>query len=113
MKRREIFMAGATLVLSAAMSTLISFWITPPKVVQFDLKGTVNLFTAQLAQDKHLNAADAQSMTAAFSGALTTSVKQYAKAHHVVVLVAPAVMSGAPDVTPAIQALTKSNMRSA
>jgi len=110
MTRREAVIAGITFIIAVGTSSLIAFLTAPQKVVQFDLKGTVTLFTSELAEDKNLSPAAAAAMSAAFPKALETAVAEYAHTHHAVVLVSPAVMGGAPDVTPSIQKLTQALM---
>ena len=74
-------------------------------IVSFDLKGTVKTYSQQLAKKQFSQAQEAQ-LSAQFSQALTQTIHAYAESHQVVVLVQPAVIAGAPDVTREIQEMT-------
>lgn len=82
-------------------------------VASFDLKQTVKLFSEQVARQKNLNPTERQQEAVRFSQALETTLDDYGKAHHVIIFVAPAVITGAKDLTPEIQAAIAKKMRAA
>lgn len=93
------------LLMMAVLLALLHVYPTSPRVVSFDLKGTVNLFSEQLAGDNLSQDAQSKAISS-FSNALNQATQDYASTHHVVILTSPSVIAGAEDVTPAIQTLT-------
>lgn len=108
-RKRELIIVLVTLTLSLGINCMINY-LMMPKVVQFDLKGTVNLFTSEIALSKNITPDQAQAMSTAFPDAIEKAVAVYAKTHRAIVLVSPAVMGGAEDVTKPIQELIKNEL---
>ncbi|MGK3125869.1 TrbI F-type domain-containing protein [Candidatus Pantoea formicae] len=79
------------------------FWLKPPALVTFDMKGTTN---ALIRQSAKLDLTDEQrrQLLTRFDQSITTATTEYAASHGAAILVSPAVISGLPDVTPEIQA---------
>lgn len=114
LRRRSVRLAAfAALVitLSAGVSALVAQAVQPDYVV-FDMKGTIDTFrqqTAQSALDKERLAA----LTKRFGSALDASLSDWQAAHGGVILVKGAVVAGATDITPAIQADIARQMQAA
>ena len=75
---------------------------TTPRVVAFDMKKTLDSFMDSVSQ-KQLTEAQSKALSDRFNDALEKSLAEYQQQHHVVILVSPAVVQGAPDVTRNIQ----------
>ena len=75
---------------------------TAPRVVAFDMKKTLDSFMDSVSQ-KQLTEAQSKALSDRFNDALEKSLAEYQQQHHVVILVSPAVVQGAPDVTRNIQ----------
>lgn len=89
------------IVLNAAVSLLLTEW-RQPKTVSFDMAGTVNSFMSQAAAQA-LDEARIKVLTARFNRALSDSLTAYQRDHRAVIIVAPAVVGGAEDITADIQ----------
>ncbi|EFA9401951.1 type-F conjugative transfer system protein TrbI (plasmid) [Escherichia coli] len=89
------------IVLNAAVSLLLTEW-RQPKTVSFDMAGTVNSFMSQAAAQA-LDEAQVKALTARFNRALSDSLTAYQRDHRAVIIVAPAVVGGAEDITAEIQ----------
>ena len=90
------------IALSAGVSTLVAKAVQPDYVV-FDMKGTIDTFQQQTAQQPVEKEALA-TLTKRFGAALDASLSDWQAAHGGVILVKGAVVSGVTDITPAIQA---------
>ncbi|MBP2200578.1 type-F conjugative transfer system protein TrbI [Pantoea cypripedii] len=90
------------IVLSAGISALVARAMQPAYVV-FDMKGTLDTFRQQTAQTPLTQDAQA-ALTTRFGTALNASLTGWQAEHGGVILVKGAVVSGAPDITPEIQA---------
>ena len=75
---------------------------TAPRVVAFDMKKTLDSFMDSVSQ-KPLSEAQSKALSHRFNAALEQSLADYQKTNHVLILVSPAVVQGAPDVTRKIQ----------
>ena len=75
---------------------------TTPRVVAFDMKKTLDSFMDSVSQ-KQLSEAQSKALSERFNSALEQSLADYQLQHHVLILVSPAVVQGAPDVTRKIQ----------
>ncbi|OUC37045.1 putative membrane protein [Enterobacter sp. J49] len=82
------------------------------EVVTFDMQGTVNSFMAQLSH-QHPGEERVKKTTGLFSAALNGALTDWQRHHDVIILVAPAVVAGAPDITPEIQADVAKRMSAA
>lgn len=89
------------MVLNAGISLLLTEW-RQPKTVSFDMAGTVNSFMSQAAAQS-LDEARIKVLTARFNRALSDSLTAYQRDHRAVIIVAPAVVGGAEDITADIQ----------
>ncbi|HCI4651615.1 TPA: type-F conjugative transfer system protein TrbI [Klebsiella quasipneumoniae subsp. quasipneumoniae] len=89
------------LATSAFLSHVVLEYSTP-RVVAFDMKKTLDSFMDSVSQ-KQLTEAQSKALSDRFNDALEKSLAEYQQQHHVVILVSPAVVQGAPDVTRNIQ----------
>ena len=89
------------LATSAFLSRVVLEYSTP-RVVAFDMKKTLDSFMDSVSQ-KQLTEAQSKALSDRFNDALEKSLAEYQQQHHVVILVPPAVVQGAPDVTRNIQ----------
>lgn len=89
------------LATSAFLSRVVLDYSTP-RVVAFDMKKTLDSFMDSVSQ-KQLTEAQPKALSDRFNDALEKSLAEYQQQHHVVILVSPAVVQGAPDVTRNIQ----------
>lgn len=88
-------------ILNAGIALLLTEW-RQQKTVSFDMAGTVNSFMAQAATQS-LDEAQIKALTARFNTALSDSLTAYQLEHRAVIIVAPAVVGGAEDITPVVQ----------
>ena len=89
------------LATSAFLSRVVLDYSTP-RVVAFDMKKTLDSFMDSVSQ-KQLSEAQSKALSERFNSALEQSLADYQLQHHVLILVSPAVVQGAPDVTRTIQ----------
>ena len=89
------------LATSAFLSRVVLDYSTP-RGVAFDMKKTLDSFMDSVSQ-KQLTEAQSKALSDRFNDALEKSLAEYQQQHHVVILVSPAVVQGAPDVTRNIQ----------
>ncbi|EOZ9391145.1 type-F conjugative transfer system protein TrbI [Enterobacter cancerogenus] len=82
------------------------------EVVTFDMQGTVNSFMAQLSH-QHPGEERVKNTKSRFSAALNGALTDWQRHHDVIILVAPAVVAGAADITPEIQADVAKRMSAA
>ncbi|MGQ4596279.1 MULTISPECIES: type-F conjugative transfer system protein TrbI, partial [Klebsiella/Raoultella group] len=66
------------------------------------MKKTLDSFMDSVSQ-KQLSEAQSKALSERFNSALEQSLADYQQQHHVLILVSPAVVQGAPDVTRKIQ----------
>lgn len=90
------------LVMNAGISMLLAQW-QRPETVSFDMTGTVNNFMAQVA-GRHLSDDDVKATTARFNAILNATLTDWQRHHGAIILVAPAVVGGARDITAEVQA---------
>lgn len=94
---------GALVIaLSASVSALVARAVQPDYVV-FDMKGTIDTFRQQTAQQPVEKGA-LETLTRRFGAALDASLSDWQAAHGGVILVKGAVVAGVTDITPVIQA---------
>ncbi|HCT8210235.1 TPA: type-F conjugative transfer system protein TrbI [Klebsiella pneumoniae] len=103
LRRASVIVALVLFVLatSAFLSRVVLEYSTP-RVVVFDMKKTLDSFMDSVSQ-KQLTEAQSKALSDRFNDALEKSLAEYQQQHHVVILVSPAVVQGAPDVTRNIQ----------
>ena len=99
---RNLLLVCVCLVsVNAAITSLLMAWRTPD-TVSFDMKGTIDRFTEQVGA-QNLSEDHARALTTRFSRELDTSIREWQQYHDAVILVTPAVVSGAKDITTDIQ----------
>lgn len=91
----------AVLTVNAGVTRLMLAHVTP-RVVAFDMKKTLDSFMDSVSQ-KQLSEAQSKALSERFNAALEQSLADYQNKNHVLILVSPAVVQGAPDVTRKIQ----------
>lgn len=91
----------AMVLLNAAVSYGI-VRLNAPVTVAFNMKQTVDAFFDSASQ-KQLSEAQSKALSARFNTALEASLQTWQQKHHAVILVSPAVVQGAPDITREIQ----------
>ena len=96
-----ILLVSLVLTISAGMTRLMLTYTTP-RVVAFDMKKTLDSFMDSVSQ-KQLSEAQSKALSERFNAALEQSLADYQNKNHVLILVSPAVVQGAPDVTLKIQ----------
>lgn len=91
-------------LLNAGITLSLVLWLTPEHktVVTFDMKRTVDQFMDQAAS-RSLSEADSAALSTKFTEALNESLIKYQEDNRAIVLVKPAVVLGARDVTEDIQ----------
>ncbi|QPF30527.1 type-F conjugative transfer system protein TrbI (plasmid) [Klebsiella sp. BDA134-6] len=102
---RRVSIILALILFTLATSVFLSGVVleyTTPRVVAFDMKKTLDSFMGSVSQ-KQLTEAQSKALSDRFNDALEKSLADYQQQHHVVILVSPAVVQGAPDVTRNIQ----------
>ncbi|WNI84233.1 type-F conjugative transfer system protein TrbI (plasmid) [Citrobacter portucalensis] len=103
-----LLVAATLLCVNAAITSLLISWRTPT-VVTFDMKGTVDQFTDQ-AGAQSLNEAQTTALTERFMQTLSAELQEYQRRHDALILVTPAVVSGAADITEDIQSAVAQKM---
>lgn len=78
--------------------SIITVHLSTPRIVSFDMKGTMDMFIQQTLQQK-LTEDQSKVLMQRFNTALTDSLTAWQAEHNVVILVAPAVVSTQPDIT--------------
>ncbi|WP_350495102.1 type-F conjugative transfer system protein TrbI [Klebsiella michiganensis] len=102
---RRVLVITALVVLTLAcnvMLTRVMLAYTTPRVVAFDMKKTLDSFMDSVSQ-KQLTEAQSKALSDRFNDALEKSLADYQQQHRVLILVSPAVVQGASDVTRTIQ----------
>ena len=94
-------LAVALVSVNAGVSALMVEWRTPD-VVTFDMKGTIDRFMDQSSR-KNLDEATSRALTERFTSNLNHSIEDWQASHHALILVTPAVVSGARDITHDVQ----------
>ncbi|MCU8085344.1 type-F conjugative transfer system protein TrbI [Shewanella sp. SM23] len=85
------------------LGVMITLWVTrEPSVVEYDINETVASFHQSIGQSE-LSDEQREKEITRFTQTLDDVVQQYAIDNHVVVLVSPAVVSGAVNITQEIQ----------
>lgn len=98
------------LVVNAAVSYAI-VRLNIPVMVAFDMKQTVDAFFDSAGQKK-LSEEQTQVLSDRFNAAMEASLQTWQREHRAVILVSPAVVQGAPDITRDIQQDISRRMRS-
>lgn len=100
--RSLLLVAVTILCVNAAVTSLLISW-RAPTVVSFDMKGTIDQFTGQ-AGEQSLSEEQTKALTARFMASLGDELYAWQTRHDALILVAPAVVGGASDITEEIQA---------
>lgn len=96
-----------------AINVAISYGIVllnAPVTVSFNMKQTVDAFFDSASQKK-LSEEQTKALSDRFNAALEASLQAWQQEHHAVILVSPAVVQGAPDITRQIQQDVARRMR--
>lgn len=102
---RRVLVITALVVFTLAcnvMLTRVMLAYTTPRVVAFDMKKTLDSFMDSVSQ-KQLTEAQSKALSDRFNDVLEKSLADYQQQHRVLILVSPAVVQGASDVTRTIQ----------
>ncbi|SJF50088.1 type-F conjugative transfer system protein TrbI [Shigella sonnei] len=76
--------------------------LNAPVTAAFNMKQTVDAFFDSASQ-KQLSEVQSKALSARFNTALEASLQAWQQKYHAVILVSPAVVQGAPDITREIQ----------
>lgn len=98
---RSLLLAVALIAVNAGISALMVEWRTPD-VVTFDMKGTIDRFMDQSSR-KNLDEATSRALTERFTSNLNRSIEDWQASHRALILVTPAVVIGARDITRDVQ----------
>lgn len=96
-----LLVAATILCINAAVTSLLISWRTPA-VVSFDMKKTLDQFTEQ-AGAQSLDEPQTAALTERFMTNLSAELQDWQLRHDALILVTPAVVSGAADITDEIQ----------
>lgn len=99
--RSLLLVAATILCINAAVTSLLISWRTPV-VVSFDMKKTLDQFTEQ-ASSRSLDESQTKALTERFMTSLNAELQDWQRRHDALILVTPAVVSGAADITNEIQ----------
>lgn len=99
--KTKIAVAASLMICSAGIS-YITCRLTTPVVAAFDMKATIDAFFDS-ASKKSLDEAQAKKLSDRFNSALEDSLSAWQERHRALILVSPAVIQGAPDITREIQ----------
>lgn len=101
LRGRSLLLAVALIAVNAGITALMVEWRTPD-VVTFDMKGTIDRFMDQSSR-KNLDEATSRALTERFTSNLNRSIEDWQASHRALILVTPAVVSGARDITRDVQ----------
>jgi len=99
--RNMLLVGAAILCINAAVTSLLISW-RMPVVVSFDMKNTLDKFTEQ-ASAQSLDEPQTKALTQRFMTSLNAELQDWQRRHDALILVTPAVVSGAADITDEIQ----------
>jgi conjugal transfer pilin signal peptidase TrbI len=111
--RSIVLVIVCSVLLIIAVNALVCRWIVisqRPIVVMFDMKNTVDAFF-ESASKQTLSEEQNKALTERFTRALDDTLTEYQQTHRALILVAPAVVGGARDVTLDIQKTVAKRMR--
>lgn len=112
LKAMGFFMVIAV-VLSFSVSIFVYRWLAPTTVI-FDMTETISQFQQQMAgqfnADSPMSEQQIANATQRFQLALSESLTDYQQSHRALILVSPAVVMGAEDITVHIQAVIADKM---
>ena len=88
-----------SLFISTAVTLLVIGPLNPtPSLVQMDMNATLTAFEKDI-QQRDLNPAQQKGHIARFTAALDTVLRTYSHDNNAVIVVSPAIIGGAPDIT--------------
>jgi conjugal transfer pilin signal peptidase TrbI len=96
-----LLLAMLLIAVNAEISVLMVEWRTA-ETVTFDMKGTIDRFVVQSSR-KNLDEATSRALTERFTTNLHRSIEDWQASHRALILLTPAVVSGARDITRDIQ----------
>ncbi|MGQ6550164.1 type-F conjugative transfer system protein TrbI [Serratia sp. IR-2025] len=96
-----VLLIAGTLLASAGISWL-TCRLNAPVVASFNMKSTVDAFFESTTR-RSLDEAQTKALSERFNAALEASLQDWQARHNGLILVAPAVVQGAPDITRDIQ----------
>lgn len=96
-----ILLAMLLTAVNASISALMVEWRTA-EIVTFDMKTTIDRFMDQSSR-KNLDEATSRALTERFTSNLNRSIEDWQASHRALILLTPAVVSGARDITRDIQ----------
>lgn len=99
--RSLLLVATTILCVNAAVTSLLIRWHAPT-VVSFDMKSTLDQFAEQ-AGAQSLDEPQTTALTERFMASLSAELQDWQRHHDALILVTPAVVSGATDITDEIQ----------
>ena len=102
--RRALITGGLMVAILAANAVVTRIMIahSTPRVVAFDMKKTLDNFMDSVSR-KQLTESQSKALSDGFNDAREKSLDDWQQKNHVLILVSPAVVNGAPDVTLSIQ----------
>jgi conjugal transfer pilin signal peptidase TrbI len=100
--RSLLLVAATILCINAAVTSLLISWRTPT-VVSFDMKKTLDQFTEQAGAQSLDEPQTNGALTERFMTSLNAELQDWQVRHNALILVTPAVASGAGDITDEIQ----------
>ncbi len=106
--KREIALMAMGIAVAVGLSWFVGM-VRAPRIVEFDMKDAIAYYSNQVAAS-NMTDAQKQENGQAFANALPEALAEYAKKNHEVILVSPAVASGAKNVTMNVLNLTQSLM---
>lgn len=102
---RRVLLTGG-LVIAILMANVIITRVmmahSMPRVVAFNMKNTLDSFMDSVSR-KQLTESQSKALSDRFNDALEKSLDDWQRRNHVLILVSPAVVNGAPDITLSIQ----------
>lgn len=108
---RNLFLVAVTILCAnTAITSLLIHW-RMPAVVSFDMKKTLDQFTEQAAAQS-LDEPQTAALTERFMTSLNEELQDWQHNHDALILVTPAVVSGAADITGEIQSGVAQRMAS-
>lgn len=99
---RSLLLVAATILCINTTITLLLISWRAPTVVSFDMKKTLDQFTEQ-AGSRSLDESQTKVLTERFMTSLNAELQDWQRRHDALILVTPAVVSGAADITNEIQ----------
>ncbi|ENZ7914626.1 type-F conjugative transfer system protein TrbI [Klebsiella aerogenes] len=102
--RHSLIVGGMTVAILTSNALVTWFMIThsSPRIVAFNMKKTLDNFMDS-ASRKRLTENQSKVLSDRFNEALEKSLDDWGQRNHVLILVSPAIVNGAPDITLSIQ----------